>query len=365
MLLRRTAALGALGCLLAAPKLWVTSQRLFPATPAFGLGTLPYPWDYVLFGLTMAALAGMAVSRRPVFPAAFVALAAVLAALDQSRLQPWLIQFAVISGAAWCGAARPATRVFLVGLYAFAGLHKLHYGFAVMLAEMLRPLALPWGLEGWLTAQVLLPAGVAAALWEGGWGVGLAFQKTRRPAAACLAAMHAALLLVLGPAGLDLNRSVWAWNVANVVLLWALFWKDAQWSWADVWRSHWYPRATAAATALAGLLALPGWLDAYVGFGLYSGRTTTGALYVDPKRAPDLPEPVRKRVKADGVMDLNLWCSEEVGVPLYPETRVYRSAGRQVAIWLKHGDPVRVIEFSRPEVWTGRRTARSFNPLTE
>ncbi len=365
MLLRRTAALGTLACLLAAPRLWISSGRLFPAIPAFGLEPLPYPWDYVLFGLLLGVLVGMAAFRNAVFPAAFLALAAVLAACDQSRLQPWLIEFAVIAGALLYGAGKASARVFFVALYGFAGLHKLHYGFGVMLAEILRPLASRWGREGWLTARVLLPAGIAAALWECGWGVALAFPRTRRAAAACLAAMHVALLLLLGPFGLDLNRSVWGWNVANIVLLWALFWRDSQWSWKSVWRSHWYPQATAAAAVLAGLLGLAGWIDAYAGFGLYSGRTTTAALYVDPKRAPELPAPVRKLVKSDGVLDLNLWCEQDLGIPLYPETRIYRAAGRQIAIWLKHGDPVRVLEFSRPDAFTGQRSARSFNPLTE
>jgi len=365
MLLRRVVALGAAGCMLAAPRLWVAQGRLYPAVPALGLPSLPFPGDYVLLGLALAALAGMAVSRRAAFPAAFVALAVTMVMLDQSRLQPWLIQFGAMAGAAACGAAAPATRVFLVGLYGFAGLHKLHYGFPVMLAEMLRPLAERWGVQDWLTARILLPAGLAMALWECGWGVALAFPRTRRAAALCLALMHLGLLLLLGPLGLNMNRSVWPWNIANIVLLWALFWKDARWSWPPIWRTHIYVPATAAAVVLAGLLSLIGWTDAYVGFGLYSGRTTSAALYVDPRRMSELPEGVRRRVKADGVLDINLWSVEEVGVPMYPETRVYRAVGRQVAIWLKHGDPVRVIELSRPDMFTGQRQARPFNPLTE
>lgn len=365
MLLRRLAALGAAACMLSAPKLWVSTGRLYPPVPAWGLESLPYPLDYVLFGLALAALAGMSVFRKQVFPAAFLILAAALVALDQSRMQPWLVQYAVMAGAALVAVEEAATRVFLVGLYTFAGLHKLNVGFAVMLSEMLRPLAGRWNVPWLLTAKVMTPAALVAALWECGWGIALAFPRTRRLAAGCLIAQHVALLLLLGPLGLNINRSVWAWNITNIVLLAVLFGKPEPWEWKNAWRSHWYPKAVAAGVAAAGVLALAGWTDAYLGFGLYSGHTTTGALYVDPKRAPELPEPVRKLIKADGVLDINLWSIEELGLPVYPETRIYLAVGRQVAVWLRYGDAVRVIEFSRRDRFTGQRQARTYDPLTQ
>jgi hypothetical protein len=356
MWLRRVAAVGAAASLLAAPKLWVTTGRLFPPVPVSGGSwRLPFPADYVLFALALAALAGWALSSRRAFPAAFLVLAALLVALDQSRLQPWLIEYAVMAGAMLAGAATPATRLFFVGLYAFAGLHKLNYGFVMLLAEMLQPLWQPG-------PKVLGSLAVVAALWEGGWGVALAFRRTRRIAALALIAMHLALLALLGPWALNLNRSVWAWNVVNIVVLALLFWRDWNWKW-DL--RHTYVQAVGLGTALAGLLALAGVVDAYAGFGLYSGHTTSGALYVDPKRVPDLPEPVRHRVKPDGVLDLNLWSVQELGAPVYPEPRIYRAVGRQVAVWLRWGDAVRVIEFSRPDWFTGQRQARSYDPLTQ
>ena len=61
----------------------------------------PFPLDYILFGLALVALAGMAVSARVWFPAAFLAATGVLVVLDQSRLQPWLIQYGVLAGVLW------------------------------------------------------------------------------------------------------------------------------------------------------------------------------------------------------------------------------------------------------------------------
>jgi hypothetical protein len=200
--------------------------------------------------------------------------------LDQSRIQPWLLEYAVIAGAMLAGAVTPATRLFFVGLYAFAGLHKLNYGFVMLLAEMLQPLWQPG-------PKVLGPLAVVAALWEAGWGVALAFRRTRRLAALALIVMHLALLALLGPWALNLNRSVWAWNVVNIVVLALLFWRDWNWQW-----------------------------------------------------------------------DLN-------HSPLYPEPRIYRAVGRQVAVWLKWGDAVRVLQFSRPDRFTGQRQVRSYDPLTQ
>jgi len=364
MLLRRAVALGAAAGILAAPKLWITSGRLFPTLPALSsMPLLPFPLDYILLGLTVAALLAMAVSPRPLFTRAFLLLAGMLVLIDQSRLQPWLIEFAVLAGGLLAGAGRASARIFFLLLYPFAGLHKLNYGFVLMLVEMLRPLALRFAVESWLVPRYVVPAAVAAALWELGWGIALAFPRTRRPAAACLALMHVALLALLGPLGLDINRSVWSWNVANIVLLWALFWKGDPFTWTTLLGARLYPRAVLAGGLLAGVLALTGIGDAYVGFGLYSGRVATGALYIDPKRIPDLPEPLRPLVKSDGVLDINAWAIRDTGVPVYPATRVYSAAGRQVAIWLRRGDAVRVFEFS-PSLFSPQRSMRAFDPLT-
>jgi hypothetical protein len=59
MWLRRVVAVGAAASMLAAPKLRITTGRLFPPVPvAGGDWRLPFPADYVLFALALAAVAG-------------------------------------------------------------------------------------------------------------------------------------------------------------------------------------------------------------------------------------------------------------------------------------------------------------------
>src|SRR5713226_8678140 len=100
-LLRAVLALAAAGGILTTLKLWVSSHRLFPLTPIWG-GLLqpPFPWDYVLVGLLLTSLAAIGLAPRAgLFIKIFLALLAVLAALDQCRWQPWVLQYAVMFGA--------------------------------------------------------------------------------------------------------------------------------------------------------------------------------------------------------------------------------------------------------------------------
>src|ERR1041385_7423246 len=86
--LRTLVIAGLLAGFLLSPKLW-TSARFYPQTPVWSaLHPLPVPFDRIVFGaLLLALIAGLfARSRLPL--AAFLVLAAALAALDQSGGQP-------------------------------------------------------------------------------------------------------------------------------------------------------------------------------------------------------------------------------------------------------------------------------------
>lgn len=89
--LRLALAAGLTAGLLLSPNLWV-STRSYRLTPLWGrVPPLPYPTDYVLFGLFLALVAGAEVVRgRAVgwLAGGALALAAFFVLGDESRLQP-------------------------------------------------------------------------------------------------------------------------------------------------------------------------------------------------------------------------------------------------------------------------------------
>ena len=380
-LLRLVLALATAGGIVVTLKLWVSSHRLFPLTPVWGgLPQPPFPLDYVLVGLLLASLAGVAMAPRAgLFIKIFLALAGLLAALDQSRWQPWVLQYAVMFGALlilpwnrplqWTAretaGALDACRVFMAWTYFYSGLQKLGYGFVIVLAGMLEPVFKRLHLNtAWLTLHFLLPTALLLGLVECASGAMLVFRRTRLVAVVCMILMHLSLLLWLGPLGLHWNYAVLPWNLAMIVLLLLLFRPRSPWDLKALRRSHPYAKAVAVVFGVLPLLTLIGVWDSYLGFSLYSGNVKIATIHVPPTQIPELPELVRRYTQPDGLIQIDRWCEAELGAALYPETRIFVSVGRQVANWLSPGSVVRVIEVDRPSRLTGRRKATTFDPLT-
>ena len=90
--LRLVLAASLVAGLLLSPNLWI-STRSYPLTPLWDVvPALPYPADYVLFGLFVALIAGVGVVRGRAmgwFAVAALVWAAFFVLQDESRLQPW------------------------------------------------------------------------------------------------------------------------------------------------------------------------------------------------------------------------------------------------------------------------------------
>ena len=370
------AVAAAIGILCSA-KLWISSHRLFPLTPVWReLPQPPFPLDYVLAGTMPACLAAIAIGRWTLLCIKiFLIVISVLTLLDQSRLQPWVVQYAVMFGAllllpwriqegewnsAAVSAALHACRLYMICTYFYSGLEKLGYGFVSVLPDMFAPFFRWLRLDPTnIPDPILLPIAIVLALIECASGLMLAFPRTRNTAVLCLALMHLSILWWLGPWRTNWNYVVWPWNILMIGFLILLFWRQRGWNLRDVVRSHVYAKAIAIAFGLVPLLSLAGVWDAYLGFSLYTGNIKRAVVYVEPVRLPELPRAVQRFTLPDGVIDIDRWCYTELGVPIYPETRVFVSAGRQVALWLSSAARVRVIELGRPNPFTGERSSTS------
>jgi len=379
-------------------RLWLTG-RPYPHAPLFSwLPQLPPPFDFVMAGILLAALAAMAIMRDPRLPIRIVLAAGLLLALpDQTRWQPYIIHFIVIPGSLlllpWGRRDRwtnrdvewglmPA-RLLLAFTYLYSGLQKFNYDFFTWLFGWITEPLLDW-LDIAPTAvppMLLVPLAFLAATAETLAGALLLFARWRRPAAIFLIGMHLFILLMIGPAGRGTNVAVWPWNVAMIGTLWLLFvrrrtpadarvpafpaaawWRAMRTAQRDGAPSRTGAAATAGTLILFGLLPLLSFADlwdSYPSFSIYSGTLYEARIYVASEDRGMLPPYVVELIDADGGFDPTFWAVHEFTAPPYPEPRVMLALGRELARRATHADVYLQIA-GRPDLSTGERRVRIF-----
>ncbi|HET7461908.1 MAG TPA: hypothetical protein VFJ82_11700 [Longimicrobium sp.] len=376
--------------------LWVGS-RDYPLVPLIPGLHLPSPLDTVLFGAMCLALLGAAVLSRPRrFLQAVLAIAAVWAVLDQSRWQPYFAWYLTAAaclllaegraaaqgskhGAAW---ALAPVQLLTCCMYLYSGLHKLNFHYLhtdfILTA---RPLL------GWLhVAPASLAGGavwglaIASALAELGLGILLMVPRGRRVAVIGLTAMHAFILLMIGPLGTGWNRVVWPWNVAAVAAVWLLFWPAAPYERFRAFVRAWWRRedgnrrgaaaglpraqriAWVAVLVLFGAmpaLSFMGLWPASLSFQLYAGKERIALLYYDAKQPHALPPAALAASRAPGEVNLLAWSQAELNAAPVLDDRVLLGIGRSLARRSPTG-LVGLLIASPPALTTGERTTRFF-----
>ena len=315
-------------CIALSWPLWGTSRE-FPIAPWLPLPPLPdalSPWTAPL----LLALLAVALVRRAWTPLPFLAVAALLVAWDQNRLQPWLYQGVLLLGAfAFTDRARPACRLVLVATYLWSGVSKLNPDFG--------PSVLPWavaplGAAGALPSAWLAPLGMLLGAGEALIGVGLLVPRTRRAAAVAAALMHGLLLLALGPLGQRWNPVVWPWNLALALLVLLLFWHEPDRPRDLLWPRGWYQRALVVLVGILPALHPLGLWDAYLSFSLYSLNVDEAWLAAERGAAPGLGPHARAVAETgtDGRLIVRLlpWAMRDMKAPPYPERRAYLAGFR-------------------------------------
>jgi len=349
--------------LLLAPYLFL-SVRTYPRAPALeGWPLLPFPLDVVVLVALIGALGGVALAAKPRWWAAAAGgLVLILAADDQSRWQPWFYQYgAMIAGLAVARDAADALaawRAVLIGLYFWSGIQKLNATFMTHLfpwlvdpLTSLLPIAMHRLLLGsWLVVPV---AEIAVA-------VGLAVPRLRNAAVVGAITTHVVVLALLGPLGRRTNAVVWPWNAAMAVLAALLFWNEGRAAGHVL-----LPRrlgAHAGALVLFGLvplLSFSGHWDAYLSGALYSGNVKAAVIGLPEAVAARLPDVARRHVVRNragaSVLDVHEWSMDELGVPSYPEDRVFRAVAREVCRQADDPAGIVLVIFDRPDILTGHR----------
>ncbi len=212
--------------------------------------------------------------------------------------------------------------------------------------------------------------GIVAPFVEAAIGVGLLTRRFRNWAVVLALGMHAFVLFCIGPLGHDWNTVVWPWNVAMAAFVVLLFWRTEDFSPKQVLLPTGRPLYLHAVVlvlfAVMPLFGLFGLWDSYLSASLYSGNNKKGTLFIDETVKDRMPAGIRERV-ADlpagekYALNLSRWSYEELNVPPYPETRVFRSAAGHVCSYAAKPSGVRLEIEARPALSGGGKRAEIYD----
>jgi len=327
-LVRVLIAIGLLAGVLISLPLWLTRTN-YPRLPLLNfIPELPHPFDACLLLISAAALV-WAVWRPGDNRIAMILFAAVIVLVlqDQSRLQPWFVEYGLIFLAITIPQkstkALNATRLVIAAIYFWSGVHKMNTYFA---GTVFRLLISP--LRDASIAVTIQPLGRIVPFIEMAMGVCLLIPKTRRLAVIAIIAMHALLLSILGPWALNWNRVVWPWNLVMMLLVPCLFWKtDVPFQELLLPRRDWLSIVLFVFVVVLPAFSLVGLWDANPSFALYSGDSLTGSVVMNTAMWDRADGSIKQLAINNGTgyrVQFGDWSEHTVHVPAYPAERTLR-----------------------------------------
>ncbi|MFV0445957.1 MAG: hypothetical protein ACK5Q5_20460 [Planctomycetaceae bacterium] len=355
--------------------LWLARDE-FPSIPWFRcLTVIPNVVDALLLaGALMLTVATLICPDRPRLTALQGSLWAMLVALDQHRLQPWMYEFLLLLGILTMTRTPVAircSRAIVISIYFWSGLSKIDPGFIIdhgqmLLDGLLRALGLSaafWTESQRHCAAALMPAGeLLIALL-------LTFRRTRRTGLYATWLMHATLLLTLGPWGLHHEPGVLLWNLFFLLQNSILFREPPPQTTPTTPDLPSFVNDRLAQTVTALALWLPllnplDYWDNWPSWSVYSSHPGIVELSIqdeDVSRLPsslqplvDPPQPLTdwRRVRLDQ------WSFAVRRVPPYPQDRWKLAVARAVIDRAQLTSRARLSISIRPSWWSPTRIAQ-------
>jgi hypothetical protein len=220
-----------------------------------------------------------------------------------------------------------------VGVYLWSGLHKFNDGFiSTTFDKMLRELMF---IENPITRSGYHFLGYLIPVLEVGLAIALVFKRTRNIAVFFGIAMHIIILMYLLKLGH--NTVVYPWNLAMIFCLIILFYKNSN-SMNFIRESDLQVKVLSGIVALFFILlpalSLFNLWDNYLSFKLYSGRTNHYCVTLPLAEVQKVDKELHpylwniQRVPNKYWIYLNKWSMDELNVPMYPATRVFKKVGK-------------------------------------
>jgi uncharacterized membrane protein YphA (DoxX/SURF4 family) len=351
--------------------LWIGGGGLFPRVPFLPALSEP-PWLRVVLFVVLVGSIVAGIVRKRCLLIGLIPLAYLIAG-DQHRFQPWAYQYALMAlalGTLPTARALGLCRALLIALYVHSGLSKLDATFPGEVgAAFLIQLTAPFGADvmSW-PGPVRTAAALLMPMAELLIGIGLASRRTRPAALAGAAVMHATLITLLGPWGLDHSTIVVVWNSALIVEGLILFARTG--SRRSVAPMEPMPRPGRLVVAVFALaIAMPalerrGAWDSWPSFALYASHAERVYVFLHEDDLTQYPDEVRRHLRPPKLgdpwhrLDLTSWSRAGRGTPPYPQARAAVGVAEALADRAGPDHPVRVVVWGRAARFSGRRVRR-------
>ncbi|MCG6156617.1 MauE/DoxX family redox-associated membrane protein [Rubinisphaera margarita] len=310
-------------------------------------------------------------------------VALLTAMLDnQHRIQAWAVQFLLY--AVCFSLLRPAMQIhwlrwITISIYFFSAVSKLDASFLnshgqTMLDGILQlaridadlPPALRSGIALSIPAFELLTAFLL--LWS----------RTRRIGWYCSLLMHSALILVLGPFGLNHHLPVLIWNFFFILQNSLLFGRGADIVAADAGScSDWsWNAATYARIVLTGCLLFPvsEWFnvgDVWPSWGLYASRGAKVNFYLRESALEKIPRELQAHCFRTAEypeyvrVDLYRWSFAETNAPPYPEDRFLIGVSSVTIRKYDLESDFVLVHHGTASRWSGQRSVTMLDDFSE
>ncbi len=277
---------------------------------------------------------------------------------DQNRLQPWVYIYILIL-IPYCISNHFKNleidllipiKIILIATYFWSGIQKANVNFIEgVFVHILMDLFKIQSIE---TIRSVLPLGYIISFTEIFIAFSLMFKKLRNIGIALAICTHTFILLYTSPLGLNNNYIIYPWNVAMILLVITLFYKDNSnfkvfklISIKTTFLNYFY-------FVLLGLLPILNFFekwDDYLSFSLYSEKSKIFYIAVSDKyigllnhEFDDCFLKLDTNIQGGKVIDVNKWSMKELNVPIYPEIRVFKKISKD---FCKYGIPDTDIVF--------------------
>ncbi|MBL0741939.1 MauE/DoxX family redox-associated membrane protein [Chryseolinea lacunae] len=316
-------------------RLWI-SDRAFPLVPVHPFFvTLLRPANVALLTVVIVLLGVIPFRKSKWVFLAVIGTLVLLVAEDQMRLQPWVYFYALIflpfvftshnknddvNNIVRC------LQVLFVACYFWSGVQKLHPNFLDnTFADILKRLFRI------TDTAPYKPLGYGIPLFEILTGFFLLFVRTRNVGIALAMASHLFILLYLSPLGANANYVVYPWNVAMVLSVFLLFFKNTNtlFVFPEGIRSTFLQAGFVVLAGVMPALNFAGWWDHYLSFSLYADRINYLFVAIEASEMKNLngrynPYVIQVPGLSGGsIVNVEAWSMAELHVPVYPEPRVF------------------------------------------
>lgn len=364
--------------------LWFPLESVLPAVTMWGTPRLAMAWESLLscslliffsWGLFSKVRHSqwLQISQWAMFLSLML-----LVMLNVQRFQPWLWHFVLMRMALSIGQSdqtqleKPGlvwAQRLTIAIYFFSAISKFdHYFLTHQANQLLAGLFHATGFnDAFLSDEVRLLLKDFFPVGELLVALLLMSARTRIYGLMGATALHAGLLLTLGPLGLRHNPPVLVWNILFLSSTWLCFWqfrtsKGPGVSWFRADKSSMFQSTIVKLAIVFPLLEWIGFADAWPAWCLYAARQGTASIEVRTSTPPaqfltDALQPVD--LEGWQQLDVHRLSFQQTGAPPYPAGRFLNAWGE----WISHQpgvEQVRVRIGGPPNRWNGRQTHTEF-----